>query len=73
MEKEIISKYDLIRDFASDTIKVIELISTNPYQTALKFVIDEAKDAQIKALNRGFKTAEVVIETGGILERLKEN
>lgn len=46
MEKEIISKYDLIRDFASDTIKVIELISTNPYQTALKFVIDEAKDAK---------------------------
>lgn len=35
--------------------------------------IDEAKDAQIKALNRGFKTAEVVIDTGGILERLKEN
>ncbi len=35
--------------------------------------IEEAKDAQIKALNRGFKTAEVVIDTGGILERLKQN
>lgn len=35
--------------------------------------IDEAKDAHIQALNRGFKTAEVVIDTGGILERIKEN
>jgi hypothetical protein len=35
--------------------------------------IDQAKDAQIKALNRGFKTAEVVIDNGGILERLKQN
>lgn len=35
--------------------------------------IDQAKEAQIKALNRGFKTAEVVIDNGGILERLKQN
>ena len=35
--------------------------------------LEEAKDAQIKALNRGFKTSEVVIDNGGILERLKQN
>jgi len=35
--------------------------------------LDEAKKAQIQALNRGFKTAEVVIDNGGILERLKQN
>ena len=35
--------------------------------------LDQAKDAQIQALNRGFKTAEVVIDNGGILERLKQN
>ncbi|MEY3421665.1 MAG: hypothetical protein RIR48_1961, partial [Bacteroidota bacterium] len=35
--------------------------------------LDEAKNAQISALNRGYKTAEVVIDIGGILERLKQN
>jgi tetratricopeptide (TPR) repeat protein len=35
--------------------------------------LDEAKKAQIQSLNRGFKTAEVVIDNGGILERLKQN
>ena len=46
MEKEIISKYDLIQNFANDTISIIELISNNPHQTALKFVIDEVEDAK---------------------------
>ncbi|MFZ1752007.1 MAG: SPOR domain-containing protein [Saprospiraceae bacterium] len=35
--------------------------------------LDEAKNAQIQALNRGFKTSEVVIDNGGILERLTQN
>ena len=35
--------------------------------------LEEAKKAQIQSLNRGFKTAEVVIDNGGILERLKQN
>jgi len=35
--------------------------------------LDDAKKAQIQAINRGFKTAEVVIDNGGILERLKQN
>lgn len=35
--------------------------------------LDEAKKATIQANNRGFKTAEVVIDNGGILERLKQN
>lgn len=35
--------------------------------------LEEAKNAQISALNRGYKTAEVVIDNGGILERLKQN
>ena len=35
--------------------------------------LDEAKQAQIKAVNRGYKTAEVVIDNGGILERLRQN
>jgi len=35
--------------------------------------LDEAKKAQIQASNRGFRTAEVVIDNGGILERLKKN
>ncbi len=35
--------------------------------------LEEAKKAQIQALNRGYKTAEVVIDNGGILERLKQN
>ncbi|MFZ1704012.1 MAG: hypothetical protein WAT79_06675 [Saprospiraceae bacterium] len=35
--------------------------------------IEEAKAAQIQALNRGFKTSEVVIDNGGVLERLKQN
>lgn len=35
--------------------------------------LEEAKKAQIQANNRGFKTAEVVIDNGGILERLKQN
>ena len=35
--------------------------------------LEEAKKAQISALNRGYKTAEVVIDNGGILERLKQN
>lgn len=35
--------------------------------------IEEAKKAQIQASNRGFKSAEVVIDNGGILERLKQN
>jgi hypothetical protein len=35
--------------------------------------IEEAKAAVISANNRGFKTAEVVIDNGGILERLKQN
>jgi tetratricopeptide (TPR) repeat protein len=35
--------------------------------------IEEAKKAAISASNRGFKTAEVVIDNGGILERIKQN
>jgi tetratricopeptide (TPR) repeat protein len=35
--------------------------------------LDEAKQAAIAASNRGFKTSEVVIDNGGILERLKQN
>ncbi len=35
--------------------------------------LEEAKKAQIQAFNRGYKTAEVVIDNGGILERLKQN
>jgi tetratricopeptide (TPR) repeat protein len=35
--------------------------------------LEEAKKAQIQALNRGYKTSEVVIDNGGILERLKQN
>ncbi len=35
--------------------------------------LEEAKKAQIQASNRGFMTAEVVIDNGGILERLKQN
>jgi len=35
--------------------------------------LEEAKKVQIQSLNRGFKTAEVVIDNGGILERLKQN
>ncbi|MBK8670205.1 MAG: tetratricopeptide repeat protein [Saprospiraceae bacterium] len=35
--------------------------------------LEEAKKAQIQAINRGFKTSEVVIDNGGILERLKQN
>jgi hypothetical protein len=35
--------------------------------------LEEAKKAQMQANNRGFKTAEVVIDNGGILERLKQN
>ncbi len=35
--------------------------------------LEDAKQALVKAYNRGFKTAEVVIDNGGILERLKQN
>lgn len=35
--------------------------------------LEEAKQAQIQAENRGYRTAEVVIDNGGILERLKKN
>lgn len=35
--------------------------------------LDEAKKAMFQANNRGFKTAEVVIDNGGILERMKQN
>ena len=35
--------------------------------------IEEAKKAQIKAINRGFSDAHVVIDNEGILEKLKEN
>jgi len=35
--------------------------------------LEEAKKAQIQASNRGYKTSEVVIDNGGILERLKKN
>ncbi|MCZ2102014.1 MAG: hypothetical protein LC107_10810 [Chitinophagales bacterium] len=34
---------------------------------------DEAKRVQMQAINRGFKTAEVVVDNGGILERIKQN
>ena len=34
---------------------------------------DEAESARIKAVNRGFANAEVVVDTGGILESLKKN
>ena len=34
---------------------------------------EEAENARIKAVNRGFKDAEVVIDNGGIIERLKKN
>jgi tetratricopeptide (TPR) repeat protein len=35
--------------------------------------INDAKKAAIAANNRGYKTAEVVIDNGGILERIKQN
>ncbi|MBK9735957.1 MAG: SPOR domain-containing protein [Saprospiraceae bacterium] len=35
--------------------------------------LEEAKKAAIQSINRGFKTAEVVIDNGGILERMKQN
>jgi tetratricopeptide (TPR) repeat protein len=35
--------------------------------------LEEAKQAAMSANNRGYKTAEVVIDNGGILERLKQN
>ena len=35
--------------------------------------MDEAKQGLVKAINRGFTTAEVVIDNGGILERIKQN
>ena len=34
---------------------------------------EEARRVQIQAANRGFKTAEVVVDNGGILERIKQN
>ncbi len=34
---------------------------------------EEAKRVQIQAVNRGYKTAEVVVDNGGILERIKQN
>jgi hypothetical protein len=34
---------------------------------------EEAESARIKATNRGFDKAEVVVDTGGILESLKKN
>lgn len=34
---------------------------------------EQANQAKVKAINRGFKDAEVVIDNGGILERLKVN
>jgi tetratricopeptide (TPR) repeat protein len=34
---------------------------------------DEAKRVQIQAVNRGYKTAEVVVDNDGILERIKQN
>lgn len=34
---------------------------------------EEAKRVQIQAVNRGFKTAEVVVDNSGILERIKQN
>lgn len=46
MKKETINKYDLIKKFAIDTISLIELTSNRPYQTALKFVIDESENAK---------------------------
>lgn len=35
--------------------------------------LEEARQAQIHAQNRGYRTAEVVVDKGGILERLKKN
>ena len=34
---------------------------------------EEAKRVQMQAYNRGFKTAEVVVDNNGILERIQQN
>jgi hypothetical protein len=34
---------------------------------------DQANEARIRAVNRGFRDAEVVIDNGGILERIRQN
>ncbi len=45
MEKEV-DKCDVIRGYANDIFGIIKLISINPYQVALKFVIEESKSAK---------------------------
>lgn len=44
--KKDIDKYDLIKSFGNKVISIIELISVNPYQVALKFVLEEVKAAK---------------------------
>ncbi|MFA9375012.1 MAG: hypothetical protein ACERKK_12740 [Poseidonibacter sp.] len=44
--KKNIDKYDLIKSFGNDVISIIELISVNPYQVALRFVLEEVKTAK---------------------------
>ena len=34
---------------------------------------DDADQARIQAINRGYADAEVVIDNGGIIERIKKN
>lgn len=45
MKKEI-DIYDVIAQYANDVLGIIKLISSNPYQVALKFVIEEAESAK---------------------------
>lgn len=45
MGKEI-NKYDVIAKYANEILKIIKLISINPYQVALKFVLEESKSAK---------------------------
>jgi hypothetical protein len=44
--KKEIDKYDVIEKYANDILNIIELISFNPQQVALKFVIEEFESAQ---------------------------
>lgn len=44
--KKDIDKYDLIAKYGNDVISIIELVSINPYQVALNFVLEEVKAAK---------------------------
>ena len=44
--KQEINKYDIIAKYANQFLEIIESISINQYQVALKFVIEESKTAK---------------------------